>query len=194
VGGVRALAAHPRALALLAVWGMGALVLGALRPVRVHDPVAVRPDRLAMVLLLLIPLVTPAVSAWGERMGFWLLPGGAALRWGGVTLAAAGLALRIAAITQLGSRFSPLVSVQREHALATSGVYARIRHPGYLGAWLAAVGGALAFGSAVGLPLVALFWLLLAARAGREEALLEAHFGEAYRAYRARSGGLLPRP
>src|SRR6185503_20193063 len=67
LGGMWPLLAHPIAIALLAVWGAGALVLGFLRPVRVSDPVAVRPDRAAMVALLLIPLATPAVAAFGER-------------------------------------------------------------------------------------------------------------------------------
>jgi protein-S-isoprenylcysteine O-methyltransferase Ste14 len=34
---------------------------------------------------------------------------------------------------------------------------------------------------------------IIALRTPREEAMLEAHFGEEYRAYRARTGRLLPR-
>jgi protein-S-isoprenylcysteine O-methyltransferase Ste14 len=83
--------------------------------------------------------------------------------------------------------------VQREHALETRGLYAGIRHPGYLGAVLATLGGALAFGSAAALAPVAAMGLLLWARAGREERMLEQHFGDAYRSYRARSGQFLPR-
>jgi len=194
LGGLPALLAHPRAMALVAVWAVAAVVLALLRPVRVHDPLTVRHDRGAMVALLLLPLLTPAVSAWGERIGLWPLPGGAALRGAGVAIVACGLALRIAAMARLGSRFSPLVSVQRGHALETGGPYAWIRHPGYLGAWLAALGAMLAFGSLAGAPLVVAFLALLWARAGREETLLEEHFGDAYRSYRARSGRLFPRP
>lgn len=194
LGGVAPLLAHPRALALLAVWLVGAVTLALLRPVRGHDATAVERDPpFVLLALFLLPLLTPPVAAFGERVGWWPLSGAAPLRWFGVALSGAGLAVRIAAMAQLGSRFSPLVAVQREHALETHGLYARVRHPGYLGALLAALGGALAFGSAAGLPLVAVMGLLLWARAGREEVMLERYFGAAYLNYRARSGRFLPR-
>jgi protein-S-isoprenylcysteine O-methyltransferase Ste14 len=194
LGGIAPLAAHPRALALLVLWAVGAVALALLRPVRGHDATAVERETPWLLLaLFLLPLLAAPAAAWGERMGFWPLPGGAALGWSGVALSGLGLALRIAAMAQLGPRFSPLLALQREHELETRGLYARLRHPGYLGALLAALGGALAFGSAAGLPLVAAMSLLLWARAGREEAMLEKHFGDSYRRYRARSGRLLPR-
>src|SRR5262245_31949437 len=162
LGGLAALAAHPRALTLLALWAIGGVTLALLRPVRGHEAVAVERDGpFVLLLLFLIPLLTPPLAALSERLGVGPLPGGGALRWTGVALSGAGLAVRIAAMAQLGSRFSPLVAVQREHALETRGLYARIRHPGYLGAWLASLGGALAFGSAPALPLVAVMGLLL---------------------------------
>ena len=194
LGGIAPLLAHARALALLALWAVGAVTLALLRPVRGHDAQSVERDPpFVLLALFLIPLLAPPVAALGERLALWPLPGGAPLRWFGVVLSGAGLGVRIAAMAQLGSRFSPLLAVQRKHALETRGLYARIRHPGYLGALLAALGGALAFGSAVALPLVAAMGLLLWARAGREETMLERHFGTAYVNYRARSGRLLPR-
>lgn len=193
VGGLVPLLHHPRALALFASWLIATPVLALLRPVRSHDPVAAHPDRLVMIALFLIPLLTPMFSALGERRGLWLLPGGAALRWGGVVLAAAGLAFRIAAMRQLGSRFSPLAAVQREHALETHGLYGIVRHPGYLGAWACNLGIVLAFGSAATLPLVLLMGLALVRRVGTEERLLEERFGGEFRSYRARVGGYVPR-
>lgn len=194
LGGVAPLLAHPRALALLALWAVGAVTLALLRPVRGHEATTVERDPpFVLLALFLIPLLTPAVAALGERLALWPLPGGSPLRWFGVALSGVGLAVRITAMAQLGSRFSPLLAVQREHALETRGLYARIRHPGYLGALLAALGGALAFGGTVGLPLVAAMGLLLWARAGREEVMLERHFGAAYVNYRGRSGRFLPR-
>jgi protein-S-isoprenylcysteine O-methyltransferase Ste14 len=194
LGGVGALLHHARALALLAAWAVGGITLAVIQPVRTHDPVEVRSDPPALLLaLFLIPLVTPPLSAWAERAGAWLLPGGATLRWIGVALSAVGFAIRIAAMARLGSRFSPLVAVQRAHALETRGLYARIRHPGYLGSWLVTLGACLAFGSAATLPLAALMLLVLFARLRSEERVLERHFGEEYRSYRARTGALLPR-
>lgn len=192
LGGPAALAHDRRALALIAVWGVAAVTLAWLRPVRTHDPLEVRPDRGAMAALFLIPLLTPAFAAWTGRAALWRLPGGAALDWTGVAVVAAGLAIRIAAMARLGSRFSPVVSIQRGHALETGGPYARVRHPGYLGAWLATLGAALAFCSGPALIPAAVFLALLDARARREERLLETHFGDDYRAYRLRTGRLFP--
>jgi protein-S-isoprenylcysteine O-methyltransferase Ste14 len=121
------------------------------------------------------------------------LPGGDPLRWLGVILSVAGFAIRIAAMAQLGPRFSPLIAVQRTHALETRGLYARIRHPGYLGAWLVTAGAALAFGSALTLILPLLMLGVLATRIRGEEAMLERHFGDDFRRYRARTGALTPR-
>lgn len=193
LGGVPALAQSPRALALLAVWAVTGAVLTLTRPVRGQDVARADRDAGAMLVLAIAPLAIPGVAAWGGRLDFWPLPAPDALGWLGVILSAAGLALRIAAMRQLGARFSPLVALQREHALETTGWYARVRHPGYSGALLASLGAALVFGSALALPLVGLMLLAQVARIRREEALLAEHFGEAWRAYAARTGALLPR-
>jgi protein-S-isoprenylcysteine O-methyltransferase Ste14 len=193
--GVSGLLGHARALALLVVWGIGAFVLAWLRPVRVHDPAEMRRESpLFLIALAAVPLATPALSAWAERLGVWILPGGMALRWAGVAISALGLALRIAAMSRLGSLFSPFVAVQKQHALETSGVYRWVRHPGYLGTWLASLGAILAFGSAATLPLSVALLALLYVRLRREEGVLEKRFGDAFRAYRLRTGALLPRP
>ncbi len=194
LGGAPALLSHARALALIAIWGAGSLVLGLLHPVRWrHGAVKLSGGDLVMIALFAIPLLTPPLAAWGERAGWWPLPGGVALGWSGVALAGLGLALRIAAMVRLGSRFTPVPAIQRDHVLESGGVYAVVRHPGYAGAWLANLGAALAFGSAIGLAGVLLMSLALEARSRREEALLEAHFGEEYCGYRARTGRIFPR-
>jgi protein-S-isoprenylcysteine O-methyltransferase Ste14 len=194
LGGLGPLLSHPRALALVGCWTAAGLALALVRPARSREVAAsTREPRVVLLLLGLLPFLTPPLAALGERIGAWPLPGGAALGWAGVALVAAGLGIRVAAMAQLGPRFSPLVAVQREHALETGGLYARVRHPGYLGAALATLGAVAAFGSGLGLLPLLPFLVLLGARARREEALLERHFGEAWRAYRARSGAFLPR-
>lgn len=193
LGGAGAVLAHPRAVALLAVWLVGALVLGAARPVRALAGTRRTSDPLLLVLLLVLPLIAPPLAAWGERTGSWMIPGGAARGWIGVAIVVAGLSLRIAAMMQLGSRFDPTVAILPGHALETGGLYSRIRHPGYTGAWLAALGGVLTFGAALGLVPVALMAGALLARVRNEERALEAHFGEAFRGYRARTGAFVPR-
>lgn len=193
LGGMSPLLASPRALALVVLWGVVGLALGFSRPARGQDIVRAEKDPLAMLALALLPLATPGVAAWGGRLGVWPLPRPELLGWIGVALSAAGLAIRVAAMRQLGVRFSPLLAVQREHALETTGWYARVRHPGYLGSLLASWGAAIAFGSAMALPLVALMTAFQWDRVRREERLLEGQFGDAWRAYAARTGALLPR-
>ena len=187
VGGAHALFRHPRAVGLLVIWaaGYGALA-GQRRP---RDPRERRADsRFVLATLVLVPLLTPMLSAWSERAGFWPLPGGAVLRWTGVALAGLGLLLRVLAMQRLGARFSPVIELQGEHALEAGGVYGWMRHPGYAGACLANLGAVLAFGSAATLPLVLVMALATSARVAREETALEAVFGDEYRRYRARVG------
>lgn len=193
LGGFAALVADRRALALLAIWLAGALVLALVRPVRGRAGTKRSADPLLLIALLVLPLATAPLAAWGARRGWLLLPGGGALAVAGLLLVAAGLALRILAMRQLGSRFDPTVAILPDHALETRGPYSRMRHPGYSGAWLAALGAALTFGSALGLVTVVLFAAALAARVRREEVALEQHFGDSFRAWRARTGAFFPR-
>jgi protein-S-isoprenylcysteine O-methyltransferase Ste14 len=191
LGSVRAMLRDPRALALLAVWGAGGIVLAWSRPTRGHDAERARPDPRSMLVLFVVPLVSPALGAFAARQGWLVLPW-TPLHWIAISLVAAGLAIRVAAMLQLRHRFSPVMAVQREHELETRGPYAWVRHPGYLGALLACLGGALAFGSVAALPLVALMLRVQLTRVRREERLLADHFGAEWSAYAARTGALLP--
>jgi protein-S-isoprenylcysteine O-methyltransferase Ste14 len=87
----------------------------------------------------------------------------------------------------LGRRFSGLVAIQTDHKLVTSGIYAVIRHPSYLGMLINSIGWSLAFRSAVGLLITALVLIPLIARIRAEEAFLSHHFGTEYDDYRART-------
>jgi len=192
LGGLAPLWRDGHARGLLLVWAAGGGALALLRPVRGQDVATARRDPGSMLVLFVVPLVTPMVGALGGRLHWLALRPANPIGWAGVGLAALGLALRIWAMAVLGPRFSPLVAVQREHALETRGPYALVRHPGYLGALLACLGGALAFGSGAALPLWLVMLAAQLARVRREEALLAEHFGAPWRAYAARTGALLP--
>ena len=193
LGGMSRLGHEPRAITLLLIWGAGGLALAVLQPARGHDVAESRPDPAAMAVLFLVPLLTPMAGAWAARHAWAMLPFAHVVSWVGIAAVAAGLALRVRAMAVLGARFSPLVAIQREHELETRSPYDRLRHPGYVGALLACAGGAVAFGSAAALPLVALMLAAQLARVRSEEALLAAHFGEPWREYVRRTGALLPR-
>jgi protein-S-isoprenylcysteine O-methyltransferase Ste14 len=86
------------------------------------------------------------------------------------------------------------VVTKEEQALVQSGPYRRIRHPVYTAYLASYLGGGLLAGNWVLTVVPVLFYaVLVAGRLGREEAVLEATFGERYVAYKARTGRLLPR-
>ncbi len=112
---------------------------------------------------------------------------------GGMALLALGAALFIWARRTLGASYSGHVSVKEGQELVQRGPYGTIRHPAYAGYLLIALGLSLGYASLAGL--VALFGLLLPAVTYRirvEDSLLEAHFGEEFRLYRARTRRLIP--
>ncbi len=134
------------------------------------------------------------LAAWGAGglRTFWSLGGGQTLRWAGVVLYAAGGVLRLWPVYVLGKRFSGLVAIQPEHELVTTGIYARVRNPSYLGLIVMLAGWSLAFAAGAGLAIVLLLLVPLAFRIRAEEALLRSHFGASYDAYCARTWRLVP--
>src|SRR5262249_30917035 len=103
LGGVRALAASPLDLALLAIWATTRVTLGVSRPARGQDVARAVKDPLSLLALALLPLAIPGVAAWGGRLGRWPLPAPDVLGWSGVALSALGLWIRVAAMRQLGT-------------------------------------------------------------------------------------------
>lgn len=117
---------------------------------------------------------------------------------GGVAFAGAVLALTGAlfaawAKTRLGRLFSPQLGVQEGHELVTSGPYAIVRHPIYLGLIDFIIGSALYLNDVALLGVAFLFVLCFTAQIRIEERLFAAHFGAAWMAYSARTPALFPR-
>lgn len=94
----------------------------------------------------------------------------------------------------LGANWSPSLEITTQQTLVTAGVYRSIRHPMYtsqllwgfaqallLQNWLSGLGGMVAF------------LLLYLVRVPHEEQMMLDHFGDAYRAYAAQTGRVLPR-
>jgi protein-S-isoprenylcysteine O-methyltransferase Ste14 len=136
---------------------------------------------------LLLYFVWPAALAWT------LLPIPDLLRWAGVVIATLSVASTWWVFRTLGLNVTRSSKTRDNATLVTTGPYRFVRHPFY-------VNVALAFGS---LSLVTRSWwfivwigvalALLAVRTRREEANLEARFGDAWRAYAARTGRFVPR-
>jgi protein-S-isoprenylcysteine O-methyltransferase Ste14 len=145
--------------------------------------VAVRPP-----LLFLSGLVLGAIAGW-------LLPldAGAALagpsRWiAGAAVVVLGAALLAWAFRLFRASGTPVPTSRPTNAIVTDGPYRFSRNPIYLGLSLVYIGIALGFGLWWALALLPLLWIILHfGVVRREEAYLEARFGEAYKTYRNRT-------
>jgi protein-S-isoprenylcysteine O-methyltransferase Ste14 len=190
-GGFTAFFSHPALIAVViisfALGGAALLSGGNLSSGKRED----RANRWVIAVIGLIGLLDAYLPAYTDRKEFWTFDGDT-VRWLGVVLFAAGGVLRIWPVFVLGRRFSGLVAIQPGHTLVTSGIYAVIRHPSYLGLLINALGWALAFRSGVGVLLTVLLTLPLLARIRSEEALLRTEFGEEYDQYCTRTWRLVP--
>ena len=150
-----------------------------------------RSNRWVIAALGLLGVIDAYLPAYTDRVDF-LTFGGEAVRWVGFFLYSAGGVLRLAPVFVLGRRFSGLVAIQPEHRLVTSGLYGVIRHPSYLGLFVAVLGWGLAFRSGVGVAIAVMMLVVLLARIKAEERLLSETFGAEYDAYRTRTWRLVP--
>ena len=111
----------------------------------------------------------------------------------GVALTWAGIGLAVWARFHLGQYWSARITIKEDHQLIRTGPYARLRHPIYSGLDLAVLGSALAidqWGCLIGVILVAGgYWI----KARKEEVMLGAQFGEAFREHSKHTGFLLPK-
>ncbi|MHA6204774.1 methyltransferase family protein [Dyella soli] len=149
-------------------------------------------DRQSLRLLMIGNPIAYAISialAYGRAGAMDSVP----LQVTGLVILVIGIAIRTAAIMQLGRLHTPNVAVRTDHQLKQTGLYRRIRHPSYLGALLGFLGFALALGnwwSVVVMMGITTFIYLYRIR--EEDAALAAAFGESYRQYAARTKRLIP--
>ncbi len=115
-----------------------------------------------------------------------------AFRWIGVGLAGAGYALVLWSGVALGDMYSKEVTIQADHRLVTTGLYARLRHPRYLGVLCLGLGLSLLYRSWIGLIATAVLVPILLMRIRDEERSLAAEFGPSWDAYVAQSHRLIP--
>lgn len=111
----------------------------------------------------------------------------------GLFLMVGGIGYRIWAIQTLGKHFTAMVQTADTQSLITSGPYRKLRHPSYLGAFVAIVGCAVLLQAWVGVFIAASAMLVAyIQRINAEERALAAHFGSAYLDYRANTWRMFP--
>jgi protein-S-isoprenylcysteine O-methyltransferase Ste14 len=147
--------------------------------------------RVVVFLLLIAFLVMYIIGmAWIDIFSF---PLPAWLRWVGFGLGLVSVVFWTWTQIHLDTQWSAQLQLRTEHQLITTGPYARIRHPLYLGM----------FGWAIALGLLTANWIFVAmavlsiagtiVRIPREEQMMIEAFGDEYTAYMQRTGRFFPK-
>ena len=171
---------------------------------------------LVWVLLWFAMKKAKKLEGWGERaqhgilviLGFWLLfghlndwgwlnlrlvPRVPAMWTTGLLLTAAGVALSIWARLSLGSNWSGMVTLKKDHVLVRKGLYRWIRHPIYTGILLGMVGSAMINGHLRGWVGAAVVFTAFYFKARREERFLQEEFGAGFEEHSRQTGMFLPK-
>jgi protein-S-isoprenylcysteine O-methyltransferase Ste14 len=190
------------ALTICAYWlRVGAMVVRARH--RQHRDVGVIPERAAERAMWLV--LVPVVLAWctlpwlalGQMQGWRAVPsfalrsGYAPLRWVFALVAVACLVLTIDCWRRMGHHWRMDIS-DRNTALVTEGLFARIRHPIYAFSIAMMVATAAVLPSAAMLVVAVIHIVLMNVKARNEEAHLARLHGEAYARYVQRTGRFFP--
>jgi protein-S-isoprenylcysteine O-methyltransferase Ste14 len=126
-------------------------------------------------------------------LGNRVIPRGYDLRIAGVILLWAGIALALWARWHLGQYWSGRITIKEDHKLIRTGPYAHLRHPIYSGLILAVIGTAMEMDQWRGVLAIVVvtagFWI----KARREEQMLIAEFGDAFREHTQHTGFLIPK-
>jgi protein-S-isoprenylcysteine O-methyltransferase Ste14 len=151
-------------------------------------------ERAILFLLLIGGFVFPLIYSVTDWLSVadYLLPAWAG--WLGVVILAFSLYLFWLGHRDLKANWSPSLEIFKGHKLVTSGIYATIRHPMYLSQlvltlaqplllqnWIAGLAGLVCF-----VP----FYLV---RVKGEDQLMTETFGDEYRKYKQKVGGLVPK-
>jgi protein-S-isoprenylcysteine O-methyltransferase Ste14 len=144
--------------------------------------------RTRIVIPAMIAITAPLLflPVYADRRGIMVFDGDAA-RYLGLVVYAAGCVLRIGPMFTLKKRFRAPWTAQEKHYLITTGFYRYIRHPSYLGAFLALLGWLLVFRCGIGFVVCLLLIPLAIPEIRKEEKMLADEFGEEYAAYKRRT-------
>jgi len=121
------------------------------------------------------------------------LPHSLAMELAGLIIILLGLVMRVWTRLTIGGMYSGYLRVMVGHMLVTDGPYRIVRHPGYTGFVIMALGLCIGYSSLIGLVAIPVLLLPgLAYRMKVEERLLVEQFGDEYRAYALKTRKLIP--
>ncbi|KAJ3433297.1 protein-s-isoprenylcysteine o-methyltransferase [Anaeramoeba flamelloides] len=113
----------------------------------------------------------------------------------GILLLLIGEGMRKVGMITAQHNFTHEVQYQKrqKHRLIDFGIYAYIRHPGYLGFWIWCIGGQLFLGNVISaIAYAAILWKWFAERIEDEEEALSRFFPTAYKEYKKRVRSWFP--
>lgn len=151
-------------------------------------------DRALIALVGIGQIVLPLLFVWSRWPGFADRAQPATCLPLGAVAMAAGLWLFWRSHVDLGENWSVTLEIDAQHRLVTRGVYRFVRHPMYTSFFVSGIGQALLLANWIAGPaaLVAVA-VLVAVRVPNEEAMMIGQFGDEYRDYMRRTGGIVPR-
>ena len=153
-----------------------------------------RRDRLLIALVGVGQIVLPLLFVWTRALEVADRAQPAACLPLGVVAMAAGLWLFWRSHVDLGDNWSVTLEIDAKHQLVTRGVYRFVRHPMYSSFLVSGLGQALLLANWIAGPaaLVAVVVMVIV-RVPNEEAMMIGQFGDEYRDYMRRTGGVVPR-
>lgn len=152
-------------------------------------------DFLYLLLIFIFQIITLIL--------FFLFP--EAIKWAdldlGYVLRSLGFALSLLSLIfflilkmELNCSFSPVIKVENDQELITSGIYSYVRHPIYSLYFMFYAGiFFLTSNYLIGISWLLLYLLFIIRRIKNEEEMLISHFGKRYIEYRERTGKFIPK-
>jgi protein-S-isoprenylcysteine O-methyltransferase Ste14 len=151
-------------------------------------------DRVLVALVGIGQVVLPLLFVWTPRLAFAdRAQPDVCTVLGGVAMVS-GLWLFWRSHADLGESWSVTLELNANHRLVTRGVYRFVRHPMYSSFFVLGLGQALLLANWIaGLAGLASVALLVIVRVPNEERMMIEQFGDEYRNYVRRTGGVVPR-
>lgn len=151
-------------------------------------------EKTLLGLLFLGMFLIPIIYAATRLLDFadYTLPSWAG--WLGVAFLAGAIFVFWRAHADLGLNWSPTLEIREKHELITRGIYGMIRHPMYASQWLWVIAQPLLLQNWIaGFLNLLVFIPFYILRVRAEEQLMLEQFGDQYRSYMQKVGGVFPK-